>query len=115
MKPGRRLISLVNALEKCEMPEQIFDAGNDWAPIGSLFGKPVTITSALAYESEFEANRDYAVIGFTRDNGEAGKFIVGGNAAETAILWQRFHKLPVTRILRPTETPKGTAYYWRKA
>jgi hypothetical protein len=113
MKPGRRLVALFNALDQCETLEQMFDADNDYVSLESVLDVPLTITSARVMPSAYRDDT-YAVIGFTKAGGAAGRFTIGGNASILPLAWSRTGKLPLTRVLRSADTPKGLVFKWRK-
>jgi hypothetical protein len=56
----------------------------------------------------------YAVIGFTKTGGTAGRFTIGGNASILPLTWSRTGKLPLTRVLYSADTPNGFVFKWRK-
>jgi hypothetical protein len=114
MKPGRRLVALVNALDQCETLEQMFDADSDYVSLESVLDVAITITSARAMPSAYRDDT-YAVIGFTKTAGTEGRFTIGGNASILPLTWSRSGKLPLTRVLHTAETPNGFVFKWRKA
>ncbi len=114
MKPGRSLVALVNALDQCETLEQMFDADSDYVSLESVLDVPITITSARAMPSAYRDDT-YAVIGFTKTAGTAGRFTIGGNASILPLAWSRTGKLPLIRVLYTADTPNGFVFKWRKA
>jgi hypothetical protein len=114
MKPSTYLVSLFNTLDQYETAEQMFDADKDYVSIESVLDVPLTITSARAVPSAYRDDT-YAVIGFTKEGGTAGRFTIGGNASVLPLAWSRTGKLPLTRVLCTAATPKGRVFNWRKA
>jgi hypothetical protein len=104
---------VVEVLDKCETPEQVFDVDNDRYIRDNIIGHRITVTSVRKQPSDYH-NGIYAVIGFTNSDNN-GQFTIGGNGARYPLMLSRFNRLPADLILYTADTPYGFIYKWKRA